>query len=120
MRSFIITLILFFTVISIIAINSLYIQETTDTLILYANDEEFKKAPTDALERLESFWDKNRLLIEFSVSCKEVDRMSELILDLGECIKASNTDEATRIRALIADCAKDISRLERISIENLL
>ena len=120
MRTFIITLALFFAVISMIVINSIYVRDITSTITDYASDEEFNKAPEDALERLESFWNKNKLFLEFSVSYRETDRMSEYIIGLRECINNKNTDEAKRIRTLIADCAADISRLERLSIENLL
>ena len=120
MRTFIITLALFFAIISMIAINSIYVRNITNTIIYYASDEEFNKAPEVALEHLESFWNENKLFLEFSVSFRETDRMSEYIIDLRECIKSENAVEAKRIRTLIADCASDISRLERLSLENLL
>lgn len=120
MRSFLITLILFFVVISAITLNSHYISNLTDTIIEYTSDEEFKKAPEDALRRLESLWEKNKILVEFSIGYRECDRMSELILDLRECIETENSAEERRVRTLISDCASDISRLEKFSFENLL
>ena len=120
MRTFIITLALFFAIILMIVINSIYVRNITSTIIDYASDDKFNKAPEDALERLESFWKENKLFLEFSVSFRETDRMSEYIIDLKECINSGNANEAKRIRTLIADCASDISRLERLSIENLL
>lgn len=120
MRSLIITLTLFTVMLSAIALNSQFIQSSTDRIIAYTSDDAFKKAPEDALWRLESFWEDNKIPLEFSVGHKECDRMSELILDLRECVESGNEKEARRVRALISDCAADISRLERLSIENLL
>ena len=120
MRSFIITMILLIAMILAIIANALYINDTTAKMIELTNDENFKKAPEDAFLRLESFWESNKIPMEFSVGFKSSDRISELILDLKEYIATGNTAEARRVRALIADCASDISRLERLSIENLL
>lgn len=120
MRSFIITVILFCIVLSAIILNAQYISRTTATIIEYTNENEFKKAPEDALLRLESFWEQNKILLEFSIGYRETDRMSELILDLRECIETQNSAEARRVRTLISDCASDIARLERLCIENLL
>lgn len=120
MRSFIITLILLIALISAITANALYINDTTAKIIELTNDEGFKKAPEDALLRLESFWEEKKILIEFSIGYRETDRMSELILDLRECIETENAIEERRVRTLITDCASDIARLERLGLENLL
>ena len=119
MRSFIITVMLLVSMISIIAANALYINNVTDKISSLVDDQSFKKAPEDALSRLESFWESNKILLEFSIGYKETDRMSELILDLRECIEQNNVTEEKRVRALISDCASDISRLEKLNLENL-
>lgn len=120
MRSFIITLILLIAMILSIIANAIYINNTTAKIIELANDKEFKNAPEDAFLRLESFWESNKIAMEFSVGIKSSDRISELILDLKEYIATGNPAEARRVRALIADCASDISRLEKLSVESLL
>ena len=47
MRSFIITVILFFIVLSSIILNAQYISRTTATIIEYTNENEFKKASNE-------------------------------------------------------------------------
>ena len=120
MRSLIITLILFTAIITAIGFNSHFIRKSADTMIFYTSEEEYKKAPKDALERLESFWDKNKLFLEFSVGYKEIDKMSELILELRNYTDAGKELEAMRVCSLISNSASNIARLERLSIENLL
>ena len=120
MRSFIITMLLLLTMISAIIANAIYVNNTTAKIIELTSDEAFKKAPEAALLRLESFWESNQILMEFSIGYKATDRISELILDLRECIETTNSAEERRVRALIADSASDISKLEKFSLENLL
>ena len=120
MRSLIITLILFISIISAIALNSHFVRKSADTIIFYTSVEEFQKAPEDATAHLESFWSKNKLLLEFSVGYRDIDKMSELILELREAIDSSRMLEAERLCALISNCASNIARLEHLSIENLL
>ena len=120
MRSLIITLILFTAILTAIGFNSHFIRKSADTVIFYTSDEEFQKAPEDAFMRLESFWNENKIFLEFSVGYREIDRMSELILELGELIEENADADTRRLRTLIADSASDIARLERLSIENLL
>ena len=120
MRSFIITLLLLISMISVIVANAVYINATAEKIIELTEDANFKKAPIDALLRLESFWDENKLFVEFSVGYKSTDRISELLIDLREYVITNNLTEARRVRKLIADCASDISKLEKLSLENLL
>ena len=61
MRALIISIILFIAVLTAIALNSGFIKKSTDTIILYTSEEEYQKAPKEALERLESFWEENKI-----------------------------------------------------------
>ena len=120
MRSFIITLVLLIVLISAIIANAFYINTTMTKIMELTEDENFKKAPEAALLQLESFWENNKTLIEFSTGYKSTDRISELMLDLREYVQTNNPAEERRVRMLIADCVSDISKLESLSIENLL
>ena len=120
MRSFIITSLLFAVMIVSITANAIYVSRTADRIKDHVESEEFEKAPETAMTALESLWEDNRILLELSVGYKEIDLISELILDLKHYVNEGNTEESKRIRILISDATDDISRLERLSIENLL
>ena len=120
MKSFIITLLLFAATCGIIAANNIYIKNTAEEIIDRVSDEEFDRDPEGSAKELAEFWDKTHPIVGLSVGYKELDRMSDLIIDLNIQLELDNSDEVTRLRAMIVECADEISRLERFELENLL
>lgn len=120
MRSFIITLILFASVCTAIVFNNIYIKRSAEYIVECVSDISFVSAPEEAIGRLEVFWKKNHPIIGLSVGFKELDRMSDLILDLKAYYQLGNLPEVTRTIDMIREAADEISRLERFRIENLL
>lgn len=119
MRSLIITLILFLSMCGLIVMNNLYINQCADCIVSLV-EEEFERAPEKAIEKLDSFWQKNHAIVGLSVGYKELDKMSDLILDFKTYFELGIDSEVKRVRILIVETADEISRLEKISIENLL
>lgn len=120
MRSFIITAFLFLIMLSIVYFNNSYIRSSADYICDCVSDAEFEASPDDAIKKLDEFWEKNHPIVGLSVGYKELDRMSDLILDLKIYHEAGNSTEVSRIRVLICECANEISRLEKFGLENLL
>ena len=120
MRSFIITLILLALVCTAIVLNNMYIKHSAEYIVECVSDNSFVSAPEEAIGKLELFWEKNHPIIGLSVGFKELDRMSDLILDLKIYYKLGSLPEVTRTRDMIREAADEISRLERFGIENLL
>ena len=119
MRSFLITLALFGTVCTVIFFNYRYINETSEYITNCVSDEVFNSDPEAVIEDLDNFWQENGPRVGLSVGYKELDRMSDLILDLRTYFELGNYSEVIRVRTLIKETASEISRLEKISIENL-
>ncbi len=119
MRSFIITAFLFLFMLSLIFFNKMYIESSADYIIECMSDEMFSENPEEASKALDNFWNKNISTIGLSVGYKELDRMSELIVNLKENVVCGNLDEAKHTRALIIESASDIARLEQFSLENI-
>ena len=119
MRSFLITLILFFATCSLIVLNNRYITATAEQITSLVDDKHFLEDPEDSITELEKHWEANHPIVGLSVGYKELDRMSDLIIDLRTYHNAENTAEVTRVRVMIAEAANEISRLEQFSIENL-
>lgn len=120
MRSFIITALLFFLMCGGIFINNRYINQSAEHIREYVSDENFERNPETAIKELDDFWKKNHSVVGLSVGYKELDRLSDLIIDLKTYFELGNASEVTRIRVMINESADEISRLERFSLENLL
>ncbi len=120
MRSFIITLALFLSVCVAISFNYSYINSVAEFVVDCVSEENFETDPETAIDRLDSFWKDNSSIVGMSVGYRELDRMSDLIIDLRTYFELGNASEVIRIRALIEETADEISRLEKFSIENLL
>lgn len=120
MRSFIITSLLFMAVLCIIFFNGNYIKSSAEYIVECVDEANFESDPIASIENLEKFWEENHAKVGLSVGYKELDRMSDLIIDLRTYFELGNSAEVKRVRILITETADEISRLERFSLENLL
>ena len=120
MRSFIITSLLFTAVLWVIFFNGNYINSSAEYIVECVEDSTFEADPIGCIESLENFWKENQAKVGLSVGYKELDRMSDLIIDLRTYFELGNSAEVKRVRVLIVETADEISRLERFSLENLL
>ena len=120
MRSFITAVILFLSICGVIITNNVYIKKTADYICECVGEDVFERDPISAIEKLDDFWEQNHPIVSLSVGYKELDRMSDLIIDLRIYHELGNAEEVTRVRALILETADEISRLEKFKLENLL
>lgn len=120
MRAFIISICLFAATCSAIVINNIYIKNTADRIVDLVEGETFDSHPLDTARELEELWEKHHPIVGLSVGYKELDRMSDLIIDLKIQLQLGNQSEVIRLRAMIVECADEISRLEHFHLENLL
>ncbi len=120
MRSLIATTVLFILVCGAIFLNNRYIKSTADFICECVSEDAFERDPSAAIEKLDKFWEKNHPIVGLSVGYKELDRMSDLIIDLRIYHELGNAEEIKRVCALIVECADEISRLEKFELENLL
>ena len=93
MRSLIITVILFAAMCTAIVFNNLYIKNAAKFIEACVSDEEFERDPEAAIEKLDDFWQKNHSIVGLSVGYKELDRLSDLIIDLRVYTELHNPDD---------------------------
>lgn len=120
MRSFIATLLLFISICTVIVINNNYIKRSAEYITERVSEEVFEENPEKAIAELEEFWKKNHPIISMSVGFKELDRMSDLIIDLKTYYELGIASEVAHTRVMIIETVDEISRLERFGLENLL
>ena len=120
MRSLIITLILLSAMCAAIVMNNLYIKSAAKFIEECVSDEKFDHDPQSAIDELDDFWKRNHPIVGLSVGYKELDRLSDLIIDLRVYTELEKSDDVEHVRAMIIESADEISRLERFRLENLL
>ena len=120
MRSFIATIFIFLLTCTMIFFNNRYVKDCSDHILEAIDPEEFYIDPALHAENLESFWEKKKSFLGLSIASSELERISDLIIELKTFIILENFQEVEHLRVLIGDSANDLSRLERFEIENLL
>ena len=104
----------------VISLNAFCLWHTAQTLSDYTEQLASADGRAPLLEELEAFWQKNRSWIALSVSFRELDHVSELIVQLRWANEIGDDAEFLRYRLLLQEAIEELSRTERLSIENLL
>ena len=120
MRSFIATIFIFLLMCTMIFFNNRYVKECSDYILETIDPQKFYTAPVLYAENLEVFWEENKSFLGLSIASSELERISDLIIELKAFVNFENFQEVEHLRLLISDSADDLSRLERFEIENLL
>lgn len=122
MKSFLASLILFALMLGAILWNTFYISRVSEDLYESLNALPAAADPdvlTKALE-LQSYWEKHAPTVGLSVSYTVTDRLSEQAATLVACASCGDTFGFQTAKALFWDAVGDMTRLEKISIENIL
>ena len=121
MRSLIIIIVVFLSMLTVIGINFGYLNSVTDrmtdiarSLDLSDNEECGKKIAV-----LEEIWQKNEAIFSLSVNFKETDRLGETLLTVKAAHKSNSAEEFERSRELLIDAIDGVARLERFSLLNI-
>ena len=128
MKSLLISVILFVALIVCIFLNVWYIRQSSDyitetiqklntTDIIDVNNMDENRS--DRLAELENFWEENKNRIGLSVSFRELDHFEELLVELRWAYENRDEDEFQKYCALLLDAIEEITRTEKLSIENI-
>ena len=79
-------------------------------------DEEF----TALLEELQDLWKEHRKFLTFSIDTVTLDEIEKTILSLVVAHESGNSYEFEKYRAYLGEAAREISRFERLDLENIL
>lgn len=119
MKSFWGSVVLFAIIVFAVIINGIYIIHVSDRLSAYAEQLEKEKNPATLLGELQDFWDYHRRFLSLSVDTATIDEVEKIILALAVSHQNSNLHEFEKHRAYLDEMSKEISRLERLDIENI-
>ncbi len=120
MKTFVISLIAFFIMCGVIVSNSIYINGTGEKLseltnaILYESDGRIEQ-----ITRLESYWDKNKALIEFTANHNMVNNIGIKIKNIRYYFEKGENHRLLQEALLLSEELKELKRLERFSLHNI-
>ena len=121
MKSFWGSVILFALLILSVTLNGIYVAHVAERIDQYAERLETEKEdPTALLEELQDLWKKHRKFLTFSIDTVTLDEIEKTILSLVVAHESGNSYEFEKYRAYLGEAAREISRFERLDLENIL
>ena len=122
MRSIVITLAAFLLLCVLTVFNYNYINNTSDELTRLTDALDFsnKDSCRKTLNEIDDLWKKSSTIFSLTVSFREIDYLGETLISLSSAFDSANKSEFERYRSLLIDAIDGVSRLEKISIINIL
>lgn len=122
MRGFIITLILFSILISIVIINSFYVNNIINDIKNEITS--LKTIPCEEnaiiIKQIKSKWEKDSIGVSLSVSYEDIEELTDMIASLEASNSVKDYNQFKLYHELILNSIEDIGRLERFSVKNIL
>ena len=122
MRGFIITLILFAILISIVIINSLYVNNIINDIKNEIASLKTIPCAENAIiiKNIKSDWEKDSVWISLSVSYEDIEELTDMITSLEAANSVRDYNQFKLYYELISNSIDDIGRLEKFSVKNIL
>lgn len=120
MKSFIFTSIIFVLLVVLIAINHNYIENVTNEMKNIT--EKIASSPDDCetnLEKLYNIWEKNKKIINLTTSYNVIGDVSSKLSSIKSYYESGYKIGFLKEIANLKEAISDISRLEKISIQNI-
>lgn len=120
MKAWIASLILLSVLITLIACNARYVHHVSAHICDTAESLSFEDGQTSAkLDALDQYWKQHRPYMALSISYRDLDHLCEVLLSLRSAYDTQNSSDFELYRRMVSDCAVEIARLEKFSVENL-
>ena len=118
MKSFIISIIIFFILIILVITNSIYIHKTTDKMLEMSNS----LLPNDAegAEQLSLFWQKHHLFFSISIHDAKIERITELTENIRSAATLGNGAEFSKNIILLSELLEELQKIEEISFHGII
>ena len=119
MKDLWIALILLVLILGGIIANSFYIFSVSSKLENITEKLDYNKDPEPLIDELENFWKENRVLLSFSVDTPQLDSIDIIILSLRLAYESEEEFEFEKYRLQLSEVSKEISILERFSLQTV-
>lgn len=118
MKAFILSLILFLTLISLIIGNAVYVHSACDELSKMLS--ELDENDTLGAEKICESWHSHRQILSLSVHETLLERMDDLTENLKSAVTAGDGAEFNKNRALIYELISELIRNEELSFQGII
>ena len=125
MKSFLVSITLFFTIMVLSIINGLYISHVCDVLSetvrhlpLSKTDKNYND--TDEIQTAINLWNKHKKFIGLSITSDYIHSIDFFIIQLDICRKSGNAPEFETIRKLLLLNIKRLKGNEDFSLDNII
>lgn len=121
MKGFIATVCIFVVLSGIILINKSYLTTTSTELLRQAETlREGIPENMGDIDRLQAAWERNKDVIQISVTHKRIDTVTDLIDSLRAYALSGDGVEYEKTAALLINALEEIRRFEELSAVNIL
>jgi hypothetical protein len=120
MKTFVLSLCVFGTLLLTILFNCLFVDRTMDTLELTLETLPACEEATESVEALTHYWERCHNELSFSISHSEIREMDNCILQMRIAAQSNSSYEYELARALGLEAIHQMRRLERFSWDGIL
>ena len=118
MKSFVVASILFILLVGVIIGNAIYVHHVSKEIILQLEELSFEST-ADEVESPGRYWDRHRAFVSLSLGYRELDHLTESLISMEAAHKSLDAPSFERFRQICHDAARELTRLEQFSPENL-
>ncbi len=118
MKSFVIASFLFILLIGLIIGNAIYVHHVSKQILLHLENLSFE-SPEDEVAAPGRYWDRHRAFVSLSLGYGELDHLTESLISMEAAHESRNASDFERFRQICRDAARELTRLEQFSAENL-
>ena len=122
MRGFIITIILFILLLSIVILNFFYIDYIINNMKQNINSLQSIPCEENAItiNKIKENWQKDSVWVGLSVSYEDIEELTDMIASLEAANAVKDYNQFKLYCELILNSIEDIGRLEKFSVNNIL
>lgn len=122
MKGFIITSVLTLILILCLYFNWSYVNSVTNEVMAIL--ETISEFPSDdneeKIKKLEEYWNSQKIPMRLSVNYREIDEITNLISSIKAANESEDSSQLSIHINLLHNAISSITRLEKVSIENLI
>lgn len=118
MKSFVIASFLFILLIGLIIGNAIYVHHVSNQILWQLEALSFEDT-ADEVAAPGRYWERHRAFVSLSLGYRELDHLTESLISMEAAHKSLDASDFERFREICRDAARELTRLERFSAENL-
>ena len=119
MKSFIAAIILFFTTVGCVVLNSFYVNRSLAEISKISEEISSSDHQESAVDELIQYWSNTKSMLGFSIKETKLERIGELVEAIRFAVQSNNYQEAKHFCTLMQELCKETQNYERISLQSI-